>query len=144
MPRFRLSMRFETKPCNTSVGYQTESKHNNATDSWSPHRSLGGNEHKENVSHLLQSPRQCALSVCLEASLRQVCLPGYLVQQQLEGSPCATLGKPSTFRKGRKRGKGEARGEQKPTACIFPEPLEEETVPMSEHVCSSPQKGPST
>lgn len=30
MPHFRLSMRFETKPCNTSVGYQTESKREKA------------------------------------------------------------------------------------------------------------------
>lgn len=30
MPHFRLSMRFETKPCNASVGYQTESKREKA------------------------------------------------------------------------------------------------------------------
>lgn len=30
MPHFRLSMRFETKQCSTSVGYQTESKRENA------------------------------------------------------------------------------------------------------------------
>ena len=27
---------------------------------------------------------------------------------------------------------------------IFPAPLEEQKVPVSRHVCSSPQKGPST
>ena len=73
--------------------------------------------------------------------MRQMCLPGYLVQQQLETSPCTTLGKPSTFRKGRKRGKGEARGEQKPTACIFPEPLEEDS--SHEQAClQQPPEGP--
>ena len=37
---------------------ERESKHNNPNDSLSPQKSLCRNKHKENVSHLVQSPRQ--------------------------------------------------------------------------------------
>lgn len=81
-------------------------------------------------------------AVYIEESLRQVCLPGVSAAswERLRHSwvnpPCSEVAEKE------RRGEGEARREQKPTASIFSAPLEEETVSVRKNVCSRPQKAP--
>lgn len=148
MPHFRLSMRFETKPCNTAVGYQTESKREKANTimqlTHEVHTEVFAGMRIKKMSHTSSNrlgnvrwvfvlrhhwDRCVYLDTWCSSSWRRALAPLWV--------------NPPHSEKAEREEKEKQEENKSPQHASFQSHLRK-TVPMSKHVCSSPQKGPST